>query len=82
MSVLISLVVSLLDGLAYRFRGGGFITTNNSMICRLVWSAVLTISYLAIGAHNIVWLYVPIIFITSFVGMLNMGFMGIISNKK
>ena len=66
MNYLKTLILSLIEAVAYRFRGGGYIATGSDTLVRFVWAFSLSLSALAI-THA--WASLTII-ITGFLSMV------------
>ncbi len=59
-------ILSLIDGVAYRFRGGGYISTGSDTLVRFVWALTLAFSY-AYMAHH--WSALSVI-VTAFLSLI------------
>ena len=50
-------ILTILDGLSYRLRGGGFIKFSDDTPCRLICAALFTLSYIFTHVHSLNYLY-------------------------
>lgn len=62
--------LALMGAVAYRFRGGGYISTGHTWIARIIWGIAVLIAYLFTHPHDIMWPFVAMLIPLVYVSML------------